>query len=183
HYQSGNYEALIMAEVSRRLLEIAGVSPERFTLEWASAAEAPRFVQLVTGFTQKIKDLGPLGDKEGVAEEALALRLEAARRAMESTRLRSLYGNLAREIKKEGNYDPKHLAAKVESKLLKTLRSETLTEGAKLLLAKGPKDLSELASTLGAEEEELSELLAALVKRKVLVQEDGRYALARKEGA
>ncbi len=172
-----------MAEVSRRLLEIAGVDPERFSLEWASAAEAPRFVQLVTGFTKKIKELGPLGGKEGIDPEILTLRLEAARRAMESTRLRSLYGNLARELKKEDNYDPAHLAAKVEAKLLKTLRSETFTEAIKLLLAEGPRSSQELLQATGASEEEMTELLATLIKRKVVVEDDGRYALVAKEGA
>ncbi|SHL16102.1 Methyl-viologen-reducing hydrogenase, delta subunit [Desulfatibacillum alkenivorans DSM 16219] len=35
------------------------IEPERFALEWVSSAEAPRFAEVVTGFTDKIKELGP----------------------------------------------------------------------------------------------------------------------------
>jgi len=36
-----------------------GINPERFTIEWVSSAEAPRFAQLVTQFVEKIKEIGP----------------------------------------------------------------------------------------------------------------------------
>ena len=36
-----------------------GINPERFQIEWVSSAEAPRFQEVVTKFTEKIKELGP----------------------------------------------------------------------------------------------------------------------------
>jgi F420-non-reducing hydrogenase iron-sulfur subunit len=44
---------------TRTVLEVQGIDPERFALEWVSSAEAPRFAELVTRFIGKIKDLGP----------------------------------------------------------------------------------------------------------------------------
>jgi F420-non-reducing hydrogenase iron-sulfur subunit len=41
------------------VLEVQGINPARFALEWVSSAEAPRFAELVTRFIGKIKDLGP----------------------------------------------------------------------------------------------------------------------------
>jgi len=41
------------------VLEDLGIEPERFAIEWVSSAEAPRFAQLVTEFTEKIRQLGP----------------------------------------------------------------------------------------------------------------------------
>ena len=41
------------------MLEDLGIDPERVALEWVSGAEAPRFVEKVTRFTDKIKALGP----------------------------------------------------------------------------------------------------------------------------
>ncbi len=35
------------------------MDPERFAIEWVSSAEAPRFAEVVTAFTEKIKQLGP----------------------------------------------------------------------------------------------------------------------------
>ena len=42
------------------VLQDIGVDPERFAIEWVSSAEAPRFAEVVTGFTEKIRRLGPL---------------------------------------------------------------------------------------------------------------------------
>ncbi len=36
-----------------------GINPNRFTIEWVSSAEAPRFAKLVTEFVEKIKKIGP----------------------------------------------------------------------------------------------------------------------------
>ena len=49
--------------MTRELLELMGINNERLALEWVSSAEAGRFTEIVTSFTQKIKDLGrnPLG--------------------------------------------------------------------------------------------------------------------------
>jgi F420-non-reducing hydrogenase iron-sulfur subunit len=47
------------AEAIRIALETLGIDPERFAIEWVSSAEAPRFAEVVTGFTEKIRDLGP----------------------------------------------------------------------------------------------------------------------------
>jgi len=35
------------------------MDPERFAIEWVSSAEAPRFAELVTRFTEKIREMGP----------------------------------------------------------------------------------------------------------------------------
>ena len=41
------------------MLEDFGIETERFRLEWVSAAEGPRFAQVVGEFTEQIKALGP----------------------------------------------------------------------------------------------------------------------------
>jgi F420-non-reducing hydrogenase iron-sulfur subunit len=40
-------------------MQDSGIDPERFAIEWVSSAEAPRFAEVVTQFTDKIKKLGP----------------------------------------------------------------------------------------------------------------------------
>ena len=51
----------VSALVKKVLAEV-GINPDRFGLQWASAAEAPRFVKLITDFTMKTKELGPIGE-------------------------------------------------------------------------------------------------------------------------
>jgi F420-non-reducing hydrogenase iron-sulfur subunit len=50
---------LARAEAIRVALEVQGIDPERFRIEWVSSAEAPRFAKLVTDFTEAVRKLGP----------------------------------------------------------------------------------------------------------------------------
>ena len=41
------------------ILEDLAIDPRRFAIEWVSSAEAPRFAEVVTRFTETIRKLGP----------------------------------------------------------------------------------------------------------------------------
>lgn len=41
------------------MLEDFGLEPERFRLEWISAAEGEKFAKVVEEMTQTLKELGP----------------------------------------------------------------------------------------------------------------------------
>jgi F420-non-reducing hydrogenase iron-sulfur subunit len=43
----------------QQLLEFSGIDPERLLLKWVSAAEGPRFAEVVSDFVLKIRELGP----------------------------------------------------------------------------------------------------------------------------
>jgi len=60
HYDSGNHRTLKRMPLLRNLLGYVGINPERFRLVWVSASEGPRFAQITTEFTEKIRQLGPL---------------------------------------------------------------------------------------------------------------------------
>jgi F420-non-reducing hydrogenase iron-sulfur subunit len=80
HYiTEGNYEALSVMHICRKLLELIGVNPERLRLEWVSASEGIRFAEVMTDFTGKLKELGPLGTGEGIDQNGLKLKLEAVK--------------------------------------------------------------------------------------------------------
>jgi len=59
HYITGNYYAEKKIELTKKLMQIAGIKEERLRLEWISAAEGVKFSQVVTDFTEIIKNLGP----------------------------------------------------------------------------------------------------------------------------
>ena len=82
----------------------AGVNPGRFVLEWASAAEAPLYVELITKFTQKIKEFGPLGKAEGIPIQELKFRLGAAKAAASGVKLRTRYAKLTQELREINDY-------------------------------------------------------------------------------
>lgn len=47
-----------------------GIDPRRFAIEWVSSAEAMRFSEVVTRFTELIKELGPNPLKQQAAKNA-----------------------------------------------------------------------------------------------------------------
>jgi len=98
-----------------------GVNPERFSLKWASAAEAPRFVKLITEFTGKIKELGPLGESEGIAPDELQAKLEKGLAAVSSRKVRMVYGNTAKSIRKEAIFTQEYISGVIEEKLSKAI--------------------------------------------------------------
>jgi F420-non-reducing hydrogenase iron-sulfur subunit len=66
HYATdGNYSALNMVHLARRLLEHAGVEPDRLRIEWISAAEGARFAELMNDFTAQLRTLGPVANGAG----------------------------------------------------------------------------------------------------------------------
>jgi F420-non-reducing hydrogenase iron-sulfur subunit len=58
------------------VLQDSGIDPARFTLKWVSSAEAPRFAELVTEFTESIRALGP--NPLGIATPISEHRMEQA---------------------------------------------------------------------------------------------------------
>jgi len=103
------------------VLKEIGINPARFSLQWASAAEAPRFVKLITDFTSTVKKLGPLGKSEGIEGDELQARLEKGLAAVSSRKVRMVYGNTAKAIRKEGIFTQEYISALIEEKLSKSI--------------------------------------------------------------
>jgi formate dehydrogenase len=83
HYVTeGNYDALSMMHLGKKLLEYTGLNPDRLRLEGISASQGLRYAEVVTDFTARLKELGPLGTGEGVDQNALKLKLEAIRKLL-----------------------------------------------------------------------------------------------------
>jgi coenzyme F420-reducing hydrogenase delta subunit len=78
HYiTNGNYDALSVVTIARKLLEHIGVNPDRLRLEWVSAGEGIRFANIMNDFGRQVEELGPLGESEGIDKDVLKFRLEA----------------------------------------------------------------------------------------------------------
>lgn len=117
HYQFGNFDTIVTARATAKILRQAGINPERFVLDWASAAEAPLYVKLITKFIQKIKTLGHLGLNEGKTREEIEINLAAARAAVESVRLRTRIAKTVQDMRKINDYSPSAVESKIAEKL------------------------------------------------------------------
>jgi F420-non-reducing hydrogenase iron-sulfur subunit len=76
----GNYHALSMVLLCRKILEHVGLNPERLSIEFMSSGEGILFTEVVDNFSKKVKELGPLGKSEGLDQAELKSKLEAARK-------------------------------------------------------------------------------------------------------
>jgi F420-non-reducing hydrogenase iron-sulfur subunit len=78
HYVTeGNYDALGNMYLCKKLLDHVGVSPERLRLEWIAASEGSRFAEVMSEFVARLRELGPLGQGEGIETPDLKLKLDA----------------------------------------------------------------------------------------------------------
>ncbi len=145
-----------------------GIDPERLTLQWVSAAEAPRYVEIVTGFTNKIRSLGPLGVREGIDREELAFKLKAAKNLSQQEKLRWILGKRT-EFFKEGNAYGEVFSQHELNRLLKGLITEDLQVHAILLrLEKESLSVTELAQKLKLAPSLVLQHISALRRRKLV---------------
>jgi coenzyme F420-reducing hydrogenase delta subunit/Fe-S-cluster-containing hydrogenase component 2 len=71
----GNYDALNMVLLCRKIMEHIGLDPERLRIEFMSSAEGILFTEVVNEFGNKVKELGPLGKGEGIDHKKLKSKL------------------------------------------------------------------------------------------------------------
>jgi hypothetical protein len=106
----------------KKVLAEAGIRPERFNLQWASAAEAPRFVKLITEFTKKIQSLGPLGAAEGLKPDEVKVRLDKALAVVSDMKVRVAFGNVTKALRKEGSaITEAMIAERIDEKMSKSI--------------------------------------------------------------
>ena len=105
----------------RKVLEEVGIRKERYDLEWASAAEAPRFVELITKFTEQMKELGPLGKAEGLSQDEVKERLQKALDVVSSQKVRISFGNATKAVRKDAVWTQDHIDEVITTKMAKSL--------------------------------------------------------------
>ncbi len=163
-YSEGNLQALVLGEMVGELLKLIGIKEERFKLEWVSSAEPAKLVEDLRNFMGKIKELGPLGIVEGLKEEDLSFRWEAALGVCENMQVRTAYGNIAKELKKMKDFSLMIIQQKVKEKLLPLIKNKLYEIEIKKLIQDGPKSLDYLVKRTGANPEELGPILNKLIK-------------------
>ena len=110
-----------MNALVKKVLKDVGIKEERFSLQWASAAEAPRFVQLITDFTEEMKELGPIGEAEGLSTDEVQERIQKGLDALSSQKVRISFGNASKAVRKDGIWTDEHIGKIVNTKMEKSL--------------------------------------------------------------
>ncbi len=74
----GNYHALNMVLLCRKIMEHIGLNPERLRIKFMSAGDGIPFAEMMSDFSREVKQLGPLGKGEGEAIETEELQAKIA---------------------------------------------------------------------------------------------------------
>jgi F420-non-reducing hydrogenase iron-sulfur subunit len=100
----GNYDALNMVLLCKRMLEHAGLNPERLRIEFMSSADGNLFAEIMKSFGNQVRELGPLGESEGIDQEDLRTRLDEMRRLVPYLKL-TMNEKLASRLASPEEYD------------------------------------------------------------------------------
>ncbi len=168
HYVTeGNHNAASLVYLTRKLLEYTGINPERLRIEWVNASEGIRFAEVVNDFTNKLRELGPLGVNEGIAKDEIKFNLEAAKniipylKLVERERLRVRF-NTKEEY-------AEFFASEEVGKLLQELVADKLAiSQILLLLRERPLTTAEIADILGLSPADVSKYLRSSTREGLI---------------
>jgi F420-non-reducing hydrogenase iron-sulfur subunit len=59
HYVNGNYKTERRVHLLRKLIQQAGLEPERIRLEWISASEGSKLAEVMKDYVEALKRIGP----------------------------------------------------------------------------------------------------------------------------
>lgn len=71
----GNYHALNMVLLCKRIMKYIGINPDRLKIEFMTSGEGILFTQIMNQFSKQIKEIGPLGVSEGIEPGQLRSKL------------------------------------------------------------------------------------------------------------
>ena len=175
----GNYHALTMVSLAKKLLENIGLNPDRLKLQFMSGSESNVFVDAVNGFVGRVKELGPLGQAEGMDEKELRFKLEAVTQLIPYIRL------VERERLRLPAMPEEEYREFFDSDEVNRLFEETIADKLAIaqivsLLREGPLSTSDIAKTLGLTPSKVSKHLIASSRQRLVRYDEGekRYALA-----
>jgi coenzyme F420-reducing hydrogenase delta subunit/DNA-binding transcriptional ArsR family regulator len=175
----GNYHALTMVNLAKKLLEHIGVNPERLKIEFMSGSEANIFVEGVNGFVKRVRELGPLGKGEGLTEKELKFKLDTVTQLIPYIRL------VERERLRLPPMPEEEYRKFFESEELSRLFEETVADKLAItqivaLLREGPLSTAEIAKALGLTPSKVSKHLVASSKQRLVRYDESAkcYALA-----
>jgi coenzyme F420-reducing hydrogenase delta subunit len=114
HYLEGNYQAERKIKMTKQLVKIAGLEPERLRMEWVAASEGERFAKLMREFPKQIQKVGPSPLSGNEPDTRILTNLNAAKLAALDFRLRAIVakewkiveqGNVYGETKTQDEWD------------------------------------------------------------------------------
>ncbi len=175
----GNYHALSMVLLCKKIMEHIGLNPERLRIENMSSGEGTLFAEVMNEFGKQVKELGPLGKGEGIDENVLKSKLEAVTNLVPYIRL------VERERLRVPFKSEQDIIKFFTSDKFNSLFDETVGEKLAIsqiisLLREGPLTTGEIAKGLDLTPSEVSRHLNSSSRQRFVRYDEGLkcYALA-----
>ena len=100
----GNYDALNIVLLIRKIMEHIGLNPQRLSIQFMSSGDGIIFTEVVDEFSAKIRKLGPLGKAEEINEDQLKSKLAEVRKLIPYIKIEKRK-KLESRLKNEKEYD------------------------------------------------------------------------------
>jgi coenzyme F420-reducing hydrogenase delta subunit len=146
----GNFYALRITSLCKKVLERLGLNPERLRIEFISGGEGNRFAEIMNDFSDTIHRLGPLGAGDGLGEEQLKFRLGAATRLIPSVKLFERERFRVR-LDSEAEYEAYFASDEFKTLFDEAIGEKLATSQILLLLEEKPRSTREISEVLGLE--------------------------------
>ncbi len=176
---NGNFHALGMVHLCKKLMEHIGLNPERLRIEFMSSGEGILFAEVMNDFGSKVQKLGPLGKGEGIDENALKANLAAVARLVPYIRLVERE-RLRVPVKSEEEYD-KFFAGDEFNRLFNELIVDKLAVSRIMsLLRERPLSTGEIAAISGLTPSEASRHMNSASRQGLIGYDESlrRFSLA-----
>ncbi len=179
----GNYDALGNVHLFRKLMERIGLNPERLSIEFMSAGDGILLAELINDFTKRVKEMGPLGESEGLKRDHLKFKLEAVHKIIPYIRL--VERKRLRVPSKSWDAYNAFFASDEVNDIFDELIGEKLTiNQITSLLREKSLSMGEIAESLGLNSSEVSRHMNTASKHRLVRYDEHRncYTLAYSQG-
>jgi len=169
HYITGNYQAKAKMAFTRKLLKHVGVNEDRLAFRQCSSGEASVFVNLITEFDDKIRNLGPIG---GGADQLKApeifSKLKTAQAVLAGEKIRWVIGKRTPFLESGNMYGEIFTEHEFNRAVDMIIVEETEVQEILGQLKEGARSVKDLAKALAIPTERVFRYITAL-KRKEMV--------------
>lgn len=175
----GNYDALSNTYLCKKMMESVGLNPERLRIEFMSGAEGNLLATVCDDFTEKICELGPLGKSEGLDDNELRLKIEAAKKLIPYVKLVERE-RLRVPVKSEAAYNDFYNSDETGQLFEQMIGDKLAVSQIMLLLEQKPLSTGEISKVLGLNPSQVSKHMNNSSRQGLVRYDTGSkcYALA-----
>jgi len=169
HYISGNIQAKAKIDMTRKLFSHIGVNQERLSFRQCSSGEASVFVDIVTRFDEKIRNLGPLGEGgDRIGAPIIFEKLEVAKAVLAGQKMRWVIGKKTEFLESGNKYGEIFTEHEFSRAIDMIIVEETELQEILSKLKDGARSVKDLAGSLAMPTERVFRYITALVRKELV---------------